>query len=986
MSTSESQNPSTSILVVEDSSFQAETLKRILVKAGYEVDVAKNGIIGLEMTRNLRPSIVISDILMPEMNGFELCTQIKNDKILRDTPVILLTSLTDPKDVIKGLECRADNFLTKPYDPTHLLSRIKYILLSHSLNRSDNPEDGVQIYFAGQKYHIHADSRQSLSLLLSIYETAVHNNNVLLETQANMKALNQDLERRVNERTADLTKEIEERKRAEEEIRDLNINLENRVHERTVQLESMNTELEMARDVAESATRAKSNFLATMSHEIRTPMNAVIGMCHLALQTELTSKQQNYLTKISIAAQSLLHIINDTLDFSKIEAGKLNLELIPFRFQEMLDTLVSVTESKIEEKGLEFAFDVDPQIQQELIGDSLRLGQILLNLISNAVKFTAKGEIILSIRLVEQLGRRVMLRFSVRDTGIGLTSEQQELIFKPFSQADSSTTRKFGGTGLGLAIVQRLVQMMDGEVVVESEYGVGSTFSFSAWLELGENVESDDQELPKSLSGLRVLVIDDNASARQIFQEMLESFGCQVDTAESGEKGLAALDNAWKQDTPYQMLLLDWRMKGLDGIDVSLRIREDQRFNKLLNIIMVTAGARDELMQAASGLDLSAVLIKPVTPSTMLETLFSCLGKKLAERNPLSQLQADESYKDNLIGTRMLLVEDNLMNQEVALELLENVGAEVTIANNGQEALEILKNETYDVVLMDLQMPVMDGYQATRAIRRQPKFKKLPVIAMTANAMSGDREKCLEAGMDDHIAKPINVKQMYATLAKWVQSAAPSGKISEQPLQPVFKPLDQEPLPGLAGIDVQSALSAIGGNKSLYKKMLIRFFQTQSNFVVDFESAWAIGDTELATRCAHTIKGLAGTIGAKRLQEACAALESASVDWFNQDVSRRLCAVTEELGTVLNSLSTLAEQEATVTDSKTEANNLPLLPVAVLNSLRESASNLDKTGLTSLLDSLRETEPDFAERLKFHAESYRFDLIEEMLAEITAKN
>jgi CheY-like chemotaxis protein/HPt (histidine-containing phosphotransfer) domain-containing protein len=981
MPSDEQQHAATTILVVEDSSFQAEALKRVLVTAGYDVSVAKNGVIGLEMAQRLQPTLVISDIMMPEMNGFELCERLKSDNLLRETPVILLTSLTDPKDVIRGLECRADNFLTKPYNPEYLLSRIKYILLSHKLNLTDTAETGVQIYFAGQKHHINADRRQILSLLLSIYETAVHNNKELLETQAKLKSLNQDLERLVNERTIELTREIEERKRAEEETRDLNIHLENRVHERTIQLETLNAELEMARDVAESATRAKSSFLATMSHEIRTPMNAVIGMCHLALQTELTPKQQNYLTKISSAAHSLLHIINDTLDFSKIEAGKLTLDPVPFRLQEVLDTLVTVTETKIDDKGLEFAFDVDQRIPQGLFGDSLRLGQVLLNLLSNAIKFTEKGEIVLAISLVEQQEQRLQLRFAVRDTGIGLTPEQLALIFKPFSQADSSTTRKFGGTGLGLAIVSRLVQMMDGQITVTSEPGAGSTFSFTAWLGLGVQDEPERRVTPVALAGLRILVIDDNAAARQIFQEMLESFGCRVDSAASGEQGLAALENAWNQDSPYQLLLLDWRMKGMDGIQVSQRIREDDRFSKLLNIVMVTAGARDELLQAASGMELSAVLVKPVTPSTMLETLFGCLGGELAERNPLPQPQSANAAIAALAGKSMLLVEDNEMNQEVALDLLQNVGVKVTLANNGQEALEILKTATFDVVLMDLQMPVMDGYQATRAIRRQSRFATMPVIAMTANAMSGDREKCLATGMNDHISKPINVNDMYATLAKWV--AAPSvAETATPPRSTATPPVSGSP--ELAGIDTKTALAALGGNDKLYRKMLNRFYETQKDFVVSFESAWAGGDSEQATRAAHTLKGLAGTIGALRLQEAAKALESACYDWLKQEVSDRLCAVTEELSTVLSGLA--KNMPASAQEPKPAPNAAghatpPRIAAALACELRSAASDLDKARLLALLETLRESVPELAGELRGHAESYRFDLIEKILSE-----
>jgi CheY-like chemotaxis protein len=430
------------------------------------------------------------------------------------------------------------------------------------------------------------------------------------------------------------------------------------------------------------------------------------------------------------------------------------------------------------------------------------------------------------------------------------------------------------------------------------------------------------------------------------------------------------------------MLLLDWRMKGMDGVEVSQRIREDERFSSLLNIIMVTAGARDELVQAADGMDLSAVLIKPVTPSTMLETLFGCLGGELAERNPLSSGKIIQDLStDSLNGRRVLLVEDNEMNQEVALELLENVGITVVIANNGQEALEVLKNGSFDLVLMDLQMPVMDGYQATRSIRRQSKFKMLPVVAMTANAMSGDREKCLEIGMNDHISKPINVRDMYATLVKWMATlpcAAVTELLSKQEQQPHIGSL----FPELRGIDVVSALSAMGDNEKLYRKMLNRFYQTQHDFVESFEKVWASGDTEQAARNAHTLKGLAGTIGARRLQEAVAALEIACGDWLNQKVSDKLGAVAEEFATVLGGLAAVVDiADVAVGTNASNVIEYSFFSVAIREQLREAASNLDKATLLTLLTAQHDAPVAQIAHLTSLAESYRFDLIEKILSD-----
>jgi signal transduction histidine kinase/DNA-binding response OmpR family regulator/HPt (histidine-containing phosphotransfer) domain-containing protein len=651
--------------------------------------------------------------------------------------------------------------------------------------------------------------------------------------------------------------DITKHKLAELEILHQRNNLEEIVAEKT-------SALVLSEHNAQVANHAKSEFLANMSHEIRTPMNAIIGMSRLALKCNLDAKSRDYVKKISYGANSLLRIINEILDFSKIDAGKLEIEVQPFGINEMITNLTAMVIDAAHQKNLEFLINLDREVPQSLLGDSGRLGQVLINLCGNAIKFTERGQVVVNIRLLSREADRVRLHFSVEDQGIGMSPEQVAKLFRAFTQADGSITRKYGGTGLGLVISKKLVELMGGELSVRSELDKGTTFEFEISLQKAA-YQMPVRWQDSVVSGYRALVVDDNQAARLILSKLLSNLGLRVDVVANAEQAMAAIQQADALDS-YKLVFMDWHMSGMDGIETTRMVLRELVLAHPPSIVMVTSADATDIAADAREAGAVALLEKPVNQSSLWDVIAEIYADQLVVNDDGVISETDF----NLTGYSVLVVEDNLINQQIATELLESVGAKVTLANHGQEALDLLAAAPdplpWSVVLMDIQMPVMDGHQATLKIREQARFAQLPVIAMTAHAMQEERDRCKAEGMVDHLIKPIDPTNLYRCVQRWGAWVKP---LADAPT--LVTPTPHAPK---ACLDTVAGLRVCGGNQKLYVSVIQRFVEGYQHSPAQIK-ALMVSDMAAAERAAHNLKGVSASVGAAQLSALSAQLEMA---------------------------------------------------------------------------------------------------------------
>ncbi len=711
-----------------------------------------------------------------------------------------------------------------------------------------------------------------------------------------------------------------------------------------------------------------------MSHEIRTPMNAILGMLTLLRRTDLSARQADYAAKTEGAARSLLGLLNDILDFSKVEAGKMTLDPQPFRVDQLLRDLGVILSTNVGPKPVELLFNIDSTMPRSLVGDAMRLQQVLINLGGNAIKFTEQGEVVISAKVLRRHGRDVTFRVSVRDTGIGIAPENQARIFSGFTQAEASTTRRFGGTGLGLAISQRLVAMMGGELQLDSAPGQGSTFHFTVTLPVSDEAHEAPASAP---AALRALVVDDNPTSRELLHHMAESLGWQADVADSGLSALERLEARKLAGERYDVVLLDWQMPGLDGLETAQRIRHDGLVDRTPLVVMVSAQGREKLEERSAREQsvLDGYLVKPVTASMLLDAVVTARQERVVQDASAGLIEPRSLGVPRLLDMRLLLAEDNLNNQQVACELLGAEGAVVHVARNGLEAVDAVAtaDPPFDVVLMDLQMPVMDGFMATARIRQELGKADIPIVAMTANALASDREACLAAGMNDHIGKPFDLDPLVALLRRLAGrpplAAGPEGiKANGRPERlPAAATATAETL----GVALAPAVQRMGGKLDVYARMLRTTLEDFSRLAHELQHPTDEAEHATQMRALHTVKGLAATLGLDALAaEASGAERRVAARWPSDEASSVCADVGARLAATLPGLARLAQDlqhrpaPAAKSTAQHDAVHSPRDLAAWTQQLEHLAALLEQSDMqaTELLPGLRALAPDPADQ------------------------
>ncbi len=852
------------ILVVDDDPINRQVLFNHLNIMGYQISEASSGRQALALVHeanqkrdsenpeqeNQRPfDLILLDVMMPKMSGYEVCKTLRREFTLNELPVIFLTAKNQVIDLVESFSVGGNDYLTKPISKHELLSRVE----------------------------------NHLSLL------------------------------------------------------DINRNLEFQVANRTAELEK--------------ATQAKSEFLAKMSHEIRTPMNAIIGLSHLALKTKLDNHQKDLIEKTQDSSQALLGLINDILDFSKIEAGKMTIESVMMNIDGLLKKTANICALKAHSKGLELVVKVAPNVPKQIKSDPVRLQQILVNLVTNAVKFTESGHVLIAVNINEQAPNKI--EFHVSDTGIGLEDESMNKLFKSFSQADSSITRKFGGTGLGLSICKQLATLMGGDIWVNSTLGEGSTFSFNVTFEQvaqSEIIASNTM----MIDGINVLVVDDNSLCLSVMEDLLQQFGCKITTANSAQNALELIDNALLADQPYDLVITDWRMPKMDGIELAHAINQIKAKNSLPSVLMVTAFDKNDAMTLSQSAGIDGFLEKPVDASLLLDAMTNALKIDSSKPRPLANKGALD-----LSSADILLVEDNALNQQVVLGFLEETHAKIDVAENGKIALEKLANKRYDLVFMDLQMPEMDGLTATKEIRKRPELNDLPIIAMTAHAMQEELQRCLDVGMNDYFTKPIDPNDLFTLVSKWLgksQTDKPqlstettvaktkSATVKKSPANDEQSERFLAELDKLGCLDINNAIKAMGGRKHIYQKLVQDFNHNYQHTVDGLREVYRNKEYEEAFRIAHSLKSNANYIGAATLAKRATQLE-AQLKEKPEAASLLVAETCIELNNIVSALAQIStsdkDNNTNVTTQKhTEISSAP-------------AIDCDHNKLSALLDSMQ---------------------------------